>query len=144
MSSPSNVVIVIDVPGVSADACQKIAVEHFDRWKAANPPNDPRYGGRYTLTQAVIAAFFERVISKQAYSEGAEGDMLVFAFAGNYVSEEDLLPVIQDFTRSLGDSANAVVMIQPQDSFARVWHGDWHDSGAGYRCEQTRISFEKP
>lgn len=148
MSSPSNVVIVIDVPGVSDDECRKIAIECFAEWKSANPQNDPRFGGRYTLTQAVVEAFFERVISKQAYSPGAEGDMLVFAFAGNHVSEEDLLPVIADFTRRLdgdgrGGIASATVMIQPCDASAFVWKTGGDTDYKAVQCKQTDFSFEK-
>lgn len=126
MSSPTNVVIQVSTPGFNKDACATVATKCRTAWQAS--PERLWDGTSYSLTDQLMNEFYNRVVSGQAYSWGMEGDQLIFAFDGDYISHDEVLAEVAVFVRALtesGDhppySVSATILAAHEDDYCHAY-----------------------
>jgi hypothetical protein len=143
MSSPSNVVVIIT--GVHPRVFNGenhiiLPVVATQEWWAWRDRPDQYTEKKKTLeelerpkhTDQLIDAFFHHVMQGHALVEGAEGDIISFAYAGNHINIDDFCEEIMPFVqRLLKDNrfVSATVMYQPHDMNARVYKIDGTTEG---------------
>jgi hypothetical protein len=104
MSSPSNIVVIINTPPLD-NQFSRLGTRYF-----AENPLDSREDSFYT--DRAVGDFYDFVSNSDGFTYGPEGDCFSWAYNGNHINVLEFLDEITPFVRDLqGQSAYVTVTV---------------------------------
>lgn len=130
MSSPTNIIVVI-THLYDRDLFEAIVADVGNEWYASiltDEDGAPDQEGRLYHTDQALNEFFDNASGvsgsedgPSGFSDGAEGNMFVWGYAGDYINQDRVVDVLEPAIRRLiheMDYVCATIFFQPDDEVA--------------------------